>query len=72
MVREAIKQYVKKMGIKQNVLAKNAGMTQQALCAILNGSRGIDVEEYIAICDALNLPYDYFIDNRPKSKLVSS
>lgn len=60
-VREKMKNYIKKVGIKQSVLAKNAGMTQQALSSFLNGSRGIEVEEYIKLCDAMNVSYDLFI-----------
>ena len=61
MVREKMKKYINDIGIKQNVLAKNAGMTPQALNTFLNGSRGIDVEEYVRLCDAMNVPYEKFI-----------
>ena len=61
MVREAMKKYINDIGIKQNVLAKNAGMTPQALNTFLNGNRGIDVEEYIKLCDAMNVSYDTFM-----------
>ena len=61
MVREAMKQYINDVGIKQNVLTKNAGMTPQALNTFLNGNRGIDVEEYIRLCDAMHVSYDQFM-----------
>lgn len=65
MVREAMKKYINDIGIKQNVLAKNAGMTPQALNTFLNGNRGIDVEEYIKLCDAMNVSYDTFMKRQP-------
>lgn len=61
MVREEIKKYIDDVGIKQKVLAANANMTPHALNTFLNGKRGIDVEEYVRLCDAMGVPYDKFI-----------
>lgn len=69
IVRENIADYLNKNGIKQLYICEKTGMTPQALSSVLKCERKLDVEEYIAICDALNLKYDYFIktDNNPKA-----
>ena len=61
MVRNAIKQYLVQNGIKQTYLAEKIGMSAPILSALLNGKRSFEIEEYISICDALNLPYEYFM-----------
>lgn len=61
MVRQRIADYLGHKGIKQAFICEKTGMTPQALGAALKRDRKIDIDEYIAICDALNLPYDYFI-----------
>lgn len=61
MVRQRIADYLESKGIKQTFICEKTGMTPQALGAALKRERKIDIDEYIAICDALDLPYDYFI-----------
>lgn len=63
MVRKLILQYLEDNGIKQNFLAKRIDMSPVTLNTILNGSRKIDIDEYVKICDALGVPYDTFIPN---------
>ena len=39
-------------------------LVKGSLNTFLNGTRGIDVEEYIKLCDAMNVPYDRFIHQK--------
>ena len=55
-----IKQYLHSRGIKQVYLAKKAGITPNALNALLNGRRNLTVDEYFAICAALQVDFDFF------------
>ena len=50
-----IKEYILKAGLKQNVIAERAGIPESIFSAILNNKRKITVDEYFAICDALNV-----------------
>ena len=61
MVRDAIKQYLYENGIKQSYLAKKIGMSAPTLSALLNGKRSFEIEEYVSICNALELPFDFFM-----------
>ena len=61
MVREKIAQYIKNNGIKQNYVANGIGLSPQAISALVRGERGLDVEEYIRICDLFKVSYDYFM-----------
>lgn len=63
-----INSYLKSKGITQSFLAKHTGMTTNALNLSLNGNRKLVADEYIKICNALKVPYDFFItkaDNKP-------
>lgn len=55
-----IKEYIQKAGLKQNVIAQRAKIPENVFSAILNGKRKITVEEYFAICDALQVPISTF------------
>ena len=57
---EMIKKYLNSKGIKQIYLAKRTGLTQNALNALLNGRRNLEVEEYFSICEALGVEFDFF------------
>lgn len=61
LVRDAIKQYLYENGIKQSYLAKKIGMSAPTLSALLNGKRSFEIEEYVSICNALELPFDFFM-----------
>lgn len=63
-----IKEYLDLNGIKQNYLSEKTGIQTSILNLILNNNRKIEVNEYMNICDALNLPLDYF--NKPKIRIV--
>lgn len=55
-----IKKYLEENGIKQNYLSEKTGIPPAILNAIMNDKRKIEVNEYLKICDALELPLDYF------------
>ena len=55
-----IKDYLENNGIKQNVLAKKANISENALNLSLNQKRKLLADEYVNICTALGLPLDYF------------
>lgn len=60
MLYAKIKSYMDERGIKQSFLTKRLGMTTSTCNAMLNGKRGISAEEYFKICDALQVPLNYF------------
>lgn len=49
------KDYVADRGIRQTHLAKETGIPQQAISAILSGSRRIETMEFFSLCKALHL-----------------
>ena len=66
MVRDAISDYLDEKGVTQSHLSKKSGLSPQAICTYLKGGRGLDIEEYIKICDALEVSYEFFMEyNHP-------
>lgn len=61
MVREAIAKYLEDNGIKQNKIASKIDMSPVTFNTIINGTRKIDIEEYVKICNALGVSYDLFL-----------
>lgn len=55
-----IKRYLEDNGIKQTFLQKHLNMGLSTLNALLNDNRRVTADEYFKICNALNLPLDYF------------
>ena len=62
MIAERIADYVKEKGIKQTTLAKVLGIAPQSMCETLKGNRTLTAEEYVEICDFLEVPYSKFTD----------
>lgn len=60
-IGKRIKVYIDDRGIKMRSIAEKAGITIQAFSAMVNGKRRIEVSEYVAICDALDVPFNQFI-----------
>lgn len=60
MIQEAISEYLITNGIKQVFLAEKCGWTPQKMSAILNKKQKLEADSYGEICEALNLPYDFF------------
>lgn len=55
-----IKEHIKERGIRQAFLQRVLGISPSSCSAMLNGKRGISVDEYFMICNVLNVPLDYF------------
>lgn len=60
MLNQRIKNFMEERGIKQSFLNKQLNMKSSTVNALLNGNRKISAEEYFKICDALNVPLEYF------------
>lgn len=58
---ENINRYLENNGIMKNFLAEKTGMTQNAVSLSLNGKRKLSADEYISICQALNVPFETFL-----------
>lgn len=60
MIWEKVREYIEEKGIKQSAIVKKTGMKKQALSDSLNGKRQISADEYVSICDALDVTPDFF------------
>jgi len=67
VIAERIKSYVQEKGYKQVVIADKVGMTKVAMSETLNGNRNMTAEEYVRICDFLEVPYSQFADGAYQS-----
>lgn len=56
-----INTYLQDKGITQASISHKTQITQNALNLSLNGKRKLSLDEYVDICDALEVPYDLFI-----------
>jgi len=59
-INQEIKNYLDANGIKQRFLANKAGLSEKTLSYILTGRSRLTTEVYQKICNALDLPLDYF------------
>ncbi len=62
MLIDEIAEYVKAKGIKQSVLADAVGITPQAMSETLRGERALKAEEFVDICEFLEVPMTRFTD----------
>lgn len=60
LIRENVISYIRQNGIKQKYLSEKTGLSPSAVSSIMNCKRDIEVDEYCAICKALNVSLDYF------------
>lgn len=65
LVRERIAEYLKTKGIKQEHIANKANISPTAMSNLVSGKRNLDVEEYIRICNALEVSCDFFMPETP-------
>lgn len=61
MIGAIIKKYLSDNGIKQTFLAQKAGLSDAIISDICIHDRKIDCIEYYKICNALNVPLDFFL-----------
>ncbi len=59
--RKAVKKMIEEKGYKQKIIAEKAKMTERQLSLILLGKRKCDIEEYVRICKALDVPVATFL-----------
>ena len=62
MVAQRIDAYIKDNGYGRKTIAALANMKYSAFLSALAGKRKLSVEEYIKICNALNVPLTSFLD----------
>lgn len=61
-VYEKVRAYINEKGYKQVVVAEKAGIPKATFNAILNGKRIMYADDLKAICIALNVSPELFID----------
>jgi len=61
-VYEKVRSYIDDNGLKQVVVAKKAGISKATFNAILNGKRTLYADDLRAICLALNVSPEVFIE----------
>lgn len=60
-VNERLKKIVEERGIKQSFLCEQTGMTPDAISRILNSNRKVTADEFLNICQVLNVdPRQFF------------
>lgn len=60
-IAKTIKTYLDDQGIKQSHIAKKTGIKINAINLSLNGKRKLLADEYVSICNSLEVPLDFFI-----------
>lgn len=61
-VYEKIRVYIYDNGLKQKVVAQKSGISESTFNAIMNGRRTLYADDLRAICLALNVSPELFID----------
>lgn len=59
-IQQAIENYVSKKGIKQTVIAEKCGWSKQKASGILSGKQRLLAVDHGKLCEALEVPYDFF------------
>lgn len=60
---QALREYIDENGIKHNFIAKQIGTTRYNFSYILSGKTRCTLENYVAICNALDVPIGKFLKN---------
>lgn len=66
-INQALANYMEVNGLKMNFVAEKAGIAPDAFSRICLGKRKISADEYISICDVLNLDPRFFRKTIPKN-----
>lgn len=64
---ERIKCYIDSIGVKQQKIAELTGIPANTLSTMLSGKRQIRIDEYVAICNALNVSVEMFATDETKT-----
>lgn len=67
-VYEKVRAYLDDNGLKQVAVAQKAGISKVTFNAIMNGKRTLYADDLRAICLALNVSPELFIDVKTKCK----
>lgn len=59
---QKIKQYIYEHGLELGSIAEKIGISVNTFSAMMNGKRKITAEEYMQICNALNVSLDFFAE----------
>lgn len=70
MVYEKVRAYIDENGIKQVTVAQKAGIPKVTFNAIMNGKRTLYADDLRAICLALNVSPELFIEVRKPCKTM--
>lgn len=54
--------YLEDHGITQSFVSEKTGITKEKMSNILNGKRKLTGDELVAVCKALGINLDYFLD----------
>lgn len=66
-----LRKQVEESGLKQKSISERAGLSETALCLILQGKRKCEIGEYANICLALGVSMEKFLKPRlPDGKEV--
>lgn len=60
MLGARIKAYADERGLKYSAIAERANISLNTFSAMINEKRRITAEEYFAICEAFEVPVDFF------------
>lgn len=66
MVYEKVRAYIDEKGLKQVVVAEKAGIPNVTFNAMMNGRRTMYADDLRAICLALNVSPELFIESSGK------
>ena len=55
-----LREIVEEKGLKQKIISEKTGMSADCISRILNATRKITAEEFLDICDALELDANEF------------
>lgn len=59
-INERLNVYVAEKGVKQVYIAQKTGLTPDTVSKMLNGNRRILADEFLLICNALNIDPNIF------------
>ena len=57
-----IKEYMKRNGVKQTFIAQKMGIRDSKISTLL-ASKDLRISDYMSICDALGVSYDFFLSS---------
>ena len=62
-----MKKFILDKGIKQKKISEISSIPEPVISLILSGKRKCNIEEYVSLCFALNVPIGEFIQNEQQA-----